>query len=125
MKQISLDDIEFEKEEITTKTEWIKLNIGDALIGIFVDRYKDTTYGHMKYIFQPANIIRIENGERETYDRIGMNSTGNLDYKLNAEILGQPLKILRITDLPPKQKGMNPIHQFSVYMEKQNKKAKK
>lgn len=116
MTQKTLQDIEWDDENPiqTTTTEWKKLEIGDTLLGIFIDRYKDNTYNKMKYLFQPANIIRNQTGRRETYEKLGINSSGNLDYKLNDDqLLGQPLKIMRVKDKHLEGRP-NPAHQFIV-----------
>jgi len=118
--QTNLENIEWdEKNEVGNNTvdEWIKLNIGDVLIGVYTDKYEDGTYNKMKYFFSNATIIRSD-GKKQKYDKVGLNSSGNLDFKINNnEILGTPLKIMRTQDKPIEGKP-NPAHQFVVYQPK-------
>lgn len=122
MKQTNLLDLEFDEENevgITKVDVWIKLQEGDELIGVYADKYLDHTYDKMKYFFSNATILRLKGKNEGTFNKIGLNSSGNIDFKLNNDdLLGVPLKIRRIKDKPIEGKP-NPAHQFQVFQVKQ------
>ena len=123
MKQTSLENIEWDDENPINKTQtvdtWIKLeNIGDILTGVFTDVTKDSIYNRPIFFFNNATYFNNKTGEKTHYDRIGLNNSGNMSFWLTEENLG-PIKIIRKNDLPPKEKGMNPTHQFNFILPKE------
>ena len=119
--QKSLEDIEWDEENPiseNTVDEWVKLEIGDTLTGVYVDHYKDKKYDNNKFIFNNATIIRAKNNEKKHYNKIGMNSSGNLDFILNNDDTYGPLKIIRTEDGEKKDKPNAP-HHFIIIQPKQ------
>ena len=128
MKQKSLENLVWDDENPLNEQgievdEWIKLDIGDILIGVFVDKYEDNRFNKMKYFFSNVTIIRVKDNQTQHYQKIGMNSSGNLDFTLNngysEELFGTPLKIIREQDIPIKGKP-NPAHHFKIIKPKVN-----
>ena len=123
MKQKNLENIEWDNENPISNSNitidaWVKLNIGDILIGIYIDKYTDPKYDNLKYIFQNATIIDSKKGTKETYNKIGINDSGNLKFTLdNNELLGTPLKIIREQDIPLEGRP-KPAHHFKIIQPK-------
>jgi hypothetical protein len=122
--QKSLEDLDWDDENpISEKNvdEWIKLEIGDTLIGVYIDTFTDKQFDNKKYIFQNVTVIRTENGEKQHYNKVGMNSTGNLQFTLdNQEMLGTPMKIIRTEDGEKGDKPKAP-HHFKIITPKKRK----
>jgi len=126
---LNIDKLEFDDEHPigeNNNCEWIKLeNIGDILYGIFTDTTIESTYGKPVFFFNNATLQKSDTLEKKHYERIGINNSGNLQFLLTRERLGEFYKLLRVDDLPPKQKGMNPTHQFRLIpLKKQDDKQK-
>jgi len=123
--QKTLENIDWDEENPISENgnkvdEWIKLEIGDKLLGVFVDNYEDPKYNRMKYFFSNVTIIKAKDSTKLHYEKIGMNTSGNLDFTLkeNEELLGTPLKIIRMDDIPIEGKP-KPAHHFKIIKPKE------
>lgn len=124
--QQTFEDTEWDEEnpiEPNEKVdEWLKLeNIGDIIMGFYSDRGKETIYGKPVYYWHNVTFINAKTGKKTNYEKIGINNSGNLEFLLTEERLGEIYKLERIQDLPPKQKGYNPTHQFRLIPAKKKK----
>lgn len=116
---LNWDDKNPISENGSSVDEWIKLEIGDTLIGVFVDKYEDPKYNRMKYFFSNVTIIKTKDSTKNNYNKIGMNTSGNLDFTLkDEELLGTPLKIIRMDDIPIEGKP-KPAHHFKIIKPKE------
>lgn len=124
-RQQSLESLDWDDENPINDTdtsieEWIKLEIGDMLIGVYVDKFKDKQFKKIKYCFSNVVITRAKTLKKEHYNKIGFNNTGNLSFTLdNEELLGTPLKIIREQDIPIPGKP-KPAHHFKIIKPRNN-----
>ena len=115
LEKIDWDDENPLNENVNNVEKWVKLQKGDTLLGIYIDNYKDPKFKQMKYFFSNATIIKTEDNTKKHYKKIGINSSGNLDFilKNNDQLLGTPLKIIRMDDIPLEGKP-KPAHHFKI-----------
>jgi len=119
--QQKLEDLNWDDENPISEDfveKWIKLEIGDTLLGVYVNHYKDSKFDNNKFIFQNAIIIHAKTGEKEHYNKIGINSTGNLDFHLDNDEIYGPLKIIRDED-GEKGDRPKPPHHFKIIKPKE------
>jgi len=98
--QKRLDQLDWEPEpDPESVEEWVKLEVGDIIWGVLDTQYKDDTFGKNNYIFKDAVVKRKGKKEKDTYKRIGMNGSYDLDRKIKGKEDGTPLMIERLEDI--------------------------
>ncbi len=115
MAQKKLDELEWEPEpDPEGVEEWVKLDVGDILYGIYAGHYEDKTYGKNNYIFTEVMLKRKGSKGKEQYTKVGLNGSKNLERKMANKEENVPLKIERMEDIEVDKPNPMKCYQISV-----------
>ncbi len=97
---------EWEEDEFDDEAEVIKLQVGDSIEGLLVDKYPSTKYD--------VHIYKIKVKD-DDLPKIVLGTT-IIDKMMKNKEVGEPVKIERLED-KPSEKG-KPIQQWKTYHKK-------